>query len=339
VDNNIQSVSSPSPLTHKQIAHIIKPILLTDAMNDFIYLREIVNAGFRNPRAKHKKNEPPPLVNLSRCRIGNNFVDYFTFAERLNTRGKYDINFYDFVSRIDEFSQKKFIKNMLDYYGTVKNINKQKHTLVVYKEVYNICISAINIIRPIVICDLFLHWGQRPSHILDFNMGWGGALAAAYAVGIDNYTGIDLNGNLREGYEKMIHQMENENAHTNTTTVKLYWSNALLIDYEKLPPFDFVFTSPPYFFIEKYSNEIAYKNKSSMIDEYYIPIFTKTWNALQGGGKYCLSINKEIYNTICVPLLGIADEMIALGRSKRGDPIEKRTKEYEEWIYVWNKPL
>ena len=37
----------------------------------------------------------------SRCRIGNNIVDYFTFTQRLETKGKYNINFYEFVERID----------------------------------------------------------------------------------------------------------------------------------------------------------------------------------------------------------------------------------------------
>jgi len=86
----------------------------------------------------------------ARCRTGNNIVDYFTFTERLKTRGKYNINFYEFIANIEEFKKKKFISNMLTYYDTVKNKNKTKNNFIVLKEVYNICISAINIIRPLV---------------------------------------------------------------------------------------------------------------------------------------------------------------------------------------------
>ena len=32
-----------------------------------------------------------------RCRIGNNVVDYFTFCERLETKGKYDVSFFEFI--------------------------------------------------------------------------------------------------------------------------------------------------------------------------------------------------------------------------------------------------
>ena len=74
-----------------------------------------------------------------------NVVDYFTFIQRLETKGKYDVNFFEFLHRIDEFKKKKFIQTMLTYYKDVKNKNNKKNEYVVYKEVYNICISAINV--------------------------------------------------------------------------------------------------------------------------------------------------------------------------------------------------
>ena len=40
-----------------------------------------------------------PKANLmsQRCRIGNNIVDYFTFVQRLETKGKYNASFFDFL--------------------------------------------------------------------------------------------------------------------------------------------------------------------------------------------------------------------------------------------------
>ena len=35
-----------------------------------------------------------------RSRIGNNIVDYFTFQQRLETKGKYNTNFFEFLSHI-----------------------------------------------------------------------------------------------------------------------------------------------------------------------------------------------------------------------------------------------
>ena len=40
----------------------------------------------------------------SRCRTGNNVVDYFTFLQRLETKGKYDINFFEFIEFLIYFS-------------------------------------------------------------------------------------------------------------------------------------------------------------------------------------------------------------------------------------------
>ena len=51
-----------------------------------------------------------------RSRIGNNIVDYYTFVHRLETRGKYNANFFEFLENIEEFKKKKYIQNMLNYY-------------------------------------------------------------------------------------------------------------------------------------------------------------------------------------------------------------------------------
>jgi hypothetical protein len=142
----------------------------------------------------------------SRCRKGNNIVDFFTFTERLRTKGKYEINFYEFVLKIEEFKQKKFIQNMLYYYETVKNKNKTKNQYVVYKEVYNICISAINIFRPLMAMEIYAKF--KPKRILDFTCGWGGRLVGACALNIPYYIGIDINKNLEKPYEEMKIQLK-----------------------------------------------------------------------------------------------------------------------------------
>ena len=139
----------------EQIAYLIKPITYEKSVKDFENLYNLQN-----------------LNNISdRCRIGNDFVDYFTFVERLNTKGKYNISFYDFIENIEEFKKKKFIQNMFLYYKTTKNKNNTKNQYVVYKEIYNICISAINIFRPVVAMEIYKRF--QPTSILDFTCGWG----------------------------------------------------------------------------------------------------------------------------------------------------------------------
>ena len=258
-----------------------------------------------------------------RSRIGNNIVDYFTFTQRLETKGKYNVNFYEFVEQIDEFKKKKFISNMLNYYATVKNKNNTKNEYTVLKEVYNICISAINIIRPLVYMEIYAKY--KPRTILDFCAGWGGATVAACALGIEKYIGIEINYGLKEPYDSLISYLKTKS----NTKIEMLFQNALQIDYAKYD-YDFVFTSPPYYFIQKYENNAKYSSKKEMDEMFYIPIFTKTYNGLKPGGYYIINVCKEVYDNVLVGLFGVANEIYPYKKSKRQN-------NYQEIVYVWKK--
>lgn len=292
------------------IANQIKPINEENILSEWMKLREI----------GEKASEVSP-----RSKIGNNIVDYFTFEERLKTKGKYNLNFYEFVERIDEMKKKKFIQNMFTYYTNVKNKNKTKNDYVVMKEVYNICISSINIFRPIQSMEIYAKY--KPTRILDFSCGWGGRLVGACALDIPHYIGIDINTGLKPGYDKMTEFLR-EKTDTKTEITMIY-QNSLDVDYSTIK-YDMVFTSPPYYFIEKYPNNIAYSSKSDMDEKFYKPLFQKTFDNLQNNGVYCLNLNKEIYDRCCVELFGESDEKILLKKSQRQNL-------YSEWIYIWRK--
>ena len=264
------------------------------------------------------------FINLTpRSLVGNNIVDYFTFTQRLKTKGKYDINFYEFIVNLDEFKKKKFIQNMLIYYRDVKNKNNTKSEYTVLKEVYNICISAINIIRPLVYMEIYSKY--NPKCVLDFCAGWGGAAVAAAALKLDKYIGIEINHSLKEPYEKLVTYLGKKSP----TTIEMYFDDALKIDYNNLV-YDFVFTSPPYYFIQKYKNNPKYANKKEMDELFYIPIFTKTYNGLQKGGHYIINVCKEVYDRVLKDLLGEAHETFPFKKSKRQN-------DYTEMVYVWRK--
>jgi hypothetical protein len=302
---NLPSFNDISKTT---ISKQIKMITLDQVNKEFRHLRLIGSTAYSmSPR----------------CRIGNNIVDYFTFTERLNTKGKYDINFFEFVTNINEFKKKKFINNMLKYYEDVKNKNKTKNEYVVLKEVYNICISAINIFRPLVAMEIYVKY--KPKCILDFTCGWGGRLVGACALNIPNYIGIDINTNLVNPYLEMKDFFKN----ISETNVDIFFENAVDFDYSKIK-YDMVLTSPPYYFLEKYPNNENYSSKTEMKNKFYIPVISNTYKYLQKGGYYCLNINKEIYEDICIGLLGIATDIIPFKKSKRQN-------DYEEFIYIWHK--
>ncbi len=291
-----------------EISKIIKNISVEEIESEFNKLREIgLNAATMSER----------------CRIGNNIVDYFTFKQRLETRGKYNINFYEFIERINEFKEKKFIENMLEYYKTVKNKKNKKHEYIVLKEVYNICISAINIIRPLVYMEIYSKY--RPKCILDFCAGWGGALVAASVLNVPKYIGIEINESLKEPYSKLSEFLKGKSE----TEATLLFQDALNVDYNKLD-YDLVFTSPPYYFIQKYENNVNYEDKNAMNTKFYKPIFKKTYDGLKLGGYFIINVCKEVYDNVLVKMFGEAHETYPYKKSKRQN-------DYKEIVYVWRK--
>ena len=303
----------PENFTEEEKEHIAKQIknitfdMVESEMNNLIQLGKSV-------------------CNLSpRSRIGNNIVDYFTFVHRLETKGKYNINFYEFIVNIEEFKKKKFIQTMLTYYDEIKNKNNTKNKYVVLKETYNICISAINIIRPLNYMEIYTKYNAKK--VLDFCAGWGGAAVAASALNLDKYIGIEINTNLTNPYIKLIEYLN----HKSKTEIEMYFDDALNINYDNIE-YDTVFTSPPYYFIQKYKNNIEYKCKKDMDELFYKPVFKKTYDGLQKGGTYIINVCKEVYENVLQKLFGDAHEIFDLKKSKRQN-------DYTEIVYVWHKPL
>ena len=320
--------------TKKMIANKIKPIGEIDAETDFEALQTTVSAALLS------KNDDSPsgsgIEFNERCRIGNNIVDFFTFQERLETRGKYNVTFYDFVKNIEDFKKKKFIQNMLTYYATVKNARGLKNEYIVLKEVYNICISAINIFRPLMAVEVYAKY--KPSVVLDPCAGWGGRAVGAAVCDNVRYFGIDVNHSLQIPYQNMCAFLNSKCkckstlGSSSSPRIRMTIADAVTYDYSQIEPkYDMVFTSPPYYFIEKYSHGASYNNsKDEMDEQFYAPLFSNTFLHLLPGGCMALNVNREIYERVCVRLFGHAHQTMSCKKSKRQN-------DYREMIYIWIK--
>ena len=315
----------------EMIAHKIKPISENDAETDFETLRITVSAAILSATDDNGKCG---IEFNERCRIGNNVVDFFTFQERLETRGKYDVTFYDFVKNIEEFKKKKFIQNMFTYYATIKNARGLKNEFIVMKEVYNICISAINIFRPLVAVEVYTKY--KPSVVLDPCAGWGGRAVGAAVCENVRYFGIDINNSLQIPYQNMCAFLNSKSKSNLGLIPRIHMTiaDAVTYDYSKIEPkYDMVFTSPPYYFIEKYSHNPFYNNsKDEMDKEFYAPLFSQTYLHLLPGGCMALNVNREIYERVCVRLFGPAHQTMNCKKSKRQN-------DYREMIYIWIKKI
>lgn len=290
----------------KEIANEIKDITREEAIADYHRLENI------NPR-----------IITSNIKIGNKFVDYFTFPERLETIGKAGINYYDLFYNKSYFQKKGYIANLIRY---IKENNPDVNIYKLWSQVFNLYFSAINIYKPALAFELYSKY--KPNTVLDFTMGWGGRLVAACALNIPHYIGIDLNKSLEKPYGDMVRELNQ----LSTTKITLYFKDALAIDYSKLK-YDMVFTSPPYYNKEVYAGNEKL-SKDEWDEQFYIPIFTKTYNGMARGGWYCLNIPVELYERVCLKLFGGADKKIPLKKKARQ---KGGGENYKEYIYVWKK--
>lgn len=287
------------------------------------YIKNISLIGLDEDMNKLIKIGDKASMISERSNIGNNVVDYFTFVERLETKGKYDVNYFEFIVNLDIFREKKFIQTMLKYYEHIKNKNKTKHEYKVLKEVYNICISAINIMRPLNCMEIYTRFNAK--RVLNFCAGWGGSMVAAAALNLEAFYGIEINIDLKKSYDNMESYLRTKS----NTEFSIHFGDAANFDYSNMN-YDTIFSSPPYYFIEKYANNVAYKSKKDMDDKFYKPVFSKSYLHLKKGGHFIINICKEVYDNILKNLFGEAHILFPLKKSKRQN-------NHIEMVYVWVK--
>jgi len=165
----------------------------------------------------------------------------------------------------------------------------------------------------------------KAKRVLNFCAGWGGSTVAAAALNLDAFYGVEINTELKEPYDNMVSFLKTKSA----TFFDMQFCDAVTFDYSKMT-YDTVFSSPPYYFLEKYANNVKYESKKEMDEKFYKPLFTKTYNGLQIGGHYIINICKEVYDNVLKKLLGEAHEIFPLKKSKRQN-------DYTEMVYVWIK--
>ena len=194
----------------------------------------------------------------------------------------------------------------------------------IWWSIFRIYYSSIMIFKPTIAMSVYCKY--KPKSILDPTMGWGGRLVGATALNISKYTGIDLNSELKKPYNEMVKTLKP----LTETSINLIFKDALKVDYSKID-YDLVLSSPPYYNIEIYKGTKE-MNKEEWNNNFYKPLFTKTFAHLKKGGHYCLNIPEEVYKNVCIGVLGDADEFLPLPKALR-----TTEEKYKEYIYVWKK--
>jgi len=230
------------------------------------------------------------------------------------------MDFYEFYRNKSEYEKKKYIDKLLKYIG--------KRDIKAWYSVFSLYFSSIKIFKPLISMEIYHEF--KPKTILDPTMGWGGRLLGACVLDIHKYIGIDLNKNLKIPYEKMTKHLKELGT---KTIIDLRFQDALTVDYSKLD-YDMVFTSPPYYNIETYTGMKRMK-KEEWNENFYKPLFEKTYRHMKKG-YFILNIPIEVYEDVCIGLLGKANRLIPLNIQKRGQSGKTKIN-YKEYIYVWKK--
>jgi tRNA1(Val) A37 N6-methylase TrmN6 len=243
------------------------------------------------------------------------------------------------------WNTKKFFFSMLGALWTLKCKEVNSDTL-------RLCIAMRKYIasqfRPSAAKALYDHFGAKV--VLDFSSGWGDRLSAAMATDtVTHYTGIDPNTVLFDGYNKQITKFGNGK------DIEMYNSPAedFLQNHGK-KDYDFVFTSPPYFIIERYSKDdtqswVRYKKINDWLEKFLFKTVKLSIDKLVSGGYIAINIS-DVYcnhtiNRICDPMndyiqnLGSMEkvENINYRMAKRINSKSGKNGVFVEPCWIWRK--
>ena len=128
---------------------------------------------------------------------------------------------------------------------------------------------------------------------LDISAGWGDRLLTAIACDVDKYVGFDPNTSLEKPHSEIIKEFGNNDINKYKVIYKPFESGILDLPQDEM--FNLVFTSPPFFDFEIYTND-----KSQSIEKYntfekWLNLFLfksiqESYNRLEYGGYLALYI-------------------------------------------------
>ena len=195
--------------------------------------------------------------------------------------------------------------------------------------------------------------------VLDFSMGWGDRLAGFHASNAKSYYGIDPNMEVWSNYFK-----QNILYDTNKNVICI---NSPAEDHDLQNfTFDMVYTSPPYFHVERYADDENQswkrygKDINDWLGNFLFPTLEKCWSSLKDGGTMIINIadvyaenkgtkGRATYVEICDPMNDFIQSLpqseytgcVGLQLNKRpgsnNDKPESKGKKIIEPMWVWKK--
>jgi hypothetical protein len=216
---------------------------------------------------------PKSNVYISKTSIGKDASNYFMQLAR------HKVSSHNKSSIYDAWYDEKCRLQTFNALFTMKRTHVNNSTIMQTAECKHYLPSAF---RPTAVKTIYDFFGANK--ILDMSSGWGDRLVASCGR---EYVGFDPNTNIFDNYKKII------NTHNLNATVEL-----LPFEDSSLPDsyFDIMFSSPPYFSCEKYSEDDTqscnrYKTTDDWLNLFMFKSIDKIIKALKYGGIIALNIS------------------------------------------------
>jgi tRNA1(Val) A37 N6-methylase TrmN6 len=221
----------------------------------------------------------------------NSLTDYFSEPCRIQCTFKHHLSPLDYWNK----HWKNILKTLKHKHQAINNYNLREEVYIKNKPCNNFRISVC-----LEVLKLF-----KPTKWLDISAGWGDRLLSALLYAQLNkqftmYCGVDPNPCLHPYYQEMIKTF-------NPLSKKEYILIKDGFETAKLPntKFDLVFSSPPFFDLEIYSNAntnslIKYKGEDGWFNGFLMPSLYKAIEYLEDRGYLVLYMG-ESHGTIYIP--------------------------------------
>jgi hypothetical protein len=226
-------------------------------------------------------------------------TDYFTDDQRMNARNKKST-----MSPIELWNSKeelsKLISKMIDEKEEISSYNIREY---IYKLKYECNSFKLTLASSI-------YWLFDAKKILDISAGWGDRLLSAIAHYADRYMGVDPNTDLIKGHTdiiKTLTQYRDTSSKKNKYEVipNKFESPDVILEKDE---FDLIFTSPPYFDLEIYTDKgeqsiSNFPDFDSWLINFLFVSLKKAWTSLKVGGNMVIHIQDFERYSIIEPMI------------------------------------
>jgi 16S rRNA G966 N2-methylase RsmD len=302
-----------------------KDVSKSEAIKDFLVLRKLVESSDLNPNSI----------------AGNAIVNWGTEKARRKTK-------YRNKSFIEKWKNKKSRKKVIKFAKRIKRKSKSKKSnLGALHSAVDLQWGTVNTMRAAAAASIYKKYNA--TRVLDFTAGWGARMIAAMALDID-YIGIDSNKGLKSGYNKIINLLK---PYTKSK-ITMIFKKAENVNFKKLDKYDFVFTSPPYEYLEVYENMTNYEGKGKIkqpsssqtikmkdsekfYDDFLIPTLKMSYSHLPKNKYICLNIPDIMYEKIKRKWKSYDKKDVYKIGKRHGSKMGWEGRRGKEQIFCWKK--